>query len=230
MTLTLQFGNNFHHSGPGECLLLYGHTARSSVYRGGIYASLELSPELELDAAGSAGAGRAGVQDSGDPAETGRRLDREGRPAAAHRADAGARIQEFRVVQQVEGGRSEVQGHTLRNMEALLQGRVYFKSAWSVGNVAAEIAPTAVGRRSECSRVKPVRNRLVDGIDWHTRHQVRPLPGSVSIQHCRRRPRHGDIHRKPRAGADDTSQFPSPDEVRQCAAAVQELLALAEGQ
>src|ERR1039458_8130679 len=107
--------------------------------------ALELSPELEFDAAGSARAGRAGIEDAGDPAETGRGLDREVRSAAGHRADAGARILVFRMVQQVEGCGAEIDGHPFVKAEALLQRRVDFVCARAIANVAAQIAPGAVG-------------------------------------------------------------------------------------
>src|ERR1035441_5661679 len=73
---------------------------------------LEFCPELEFDAAGSAGPGRSRVQNAGDSAEAGRRLDRNVRSAAGHRADAGARVLVFRVVQQVEGRGAEVDCQT----------------------------------------------------------------------------------------------------------------------
>src|ERR1019366_10609212 len=104
---------------------------------------LEFGPELELDAAGSAGAGRSRVQNAGDSAEAGRRLDRKVRSAAGHRADAGARVLVFRVVQQVEGGDAEIDGHLFGKAEALLQRRVDFVGAAAVGDVTAQIAPSA---------------------------------------------------------------------------------------
>src|ERR1017187_8063700 len=126
-------------------------TARSSGNWVRIRPSLELRAELELDAARSAGAGRAGVQDSGNPTETRRRLDREVGSAAAHRADARTGGLVFRVVQQVEGRRAEVQGHTFGNVEALLQGRVDLISARASRDVAAQVSPGEIGgRRKRC--------------------------------------------------------------------------------